>query len=114
MKLSYEQKVQIYKEWKYKHKSANRLSREYKIDRSAVQYFCGLAEYWGIEKLKHTCTYYSSEFKKATIEQVLNEHKAIWQVAIDLGLPNQGTLANWIREYIANGYTVIERKRGMK
>jgi len=65
MKLTYEQKVQICKERKYKHKTFRERSLKYKIRKSNIQYMCQLAERWGIEKLKHTWTYYSSEFKEA-------------------------------------------------
>lgn len=79
MKLTYKQKVQIYKEWKNKHKSFRELSLKYKIGKSSIQYMCQLAERWGIEKLKHTWTYYSPEFKKAAIDRVLNQHETIRQ-----------------------------------
>ena len=75
---------------------------------------CQLAERWGIEKLKHTWTYYSPEFKKAAIDRVLIQHETIRRTSVDLGLPSNGMLVNWIREYIAEGYTVIERKKGRK
>ena len=109
MKLTYKQKVQIYKEWKYKHKTFRELSLKYKIGKSNIRYMCQLAERWGIEKLKHTWTYYSPEFKKAAIDRVLIQHETIRRTSVDLGLPSNGMLVNWIREYIAEGYPVIER-----
>ena len=114
MKLTYKQKVQIYKEWKYKHKTFRELSLKYKIGKSNIRYMCQLAERWGIEKLKHTWTYYSPEFKKTAIDRVLIQHETIRRTSVDLGLPSNGMLVNWIREYIAEGYTVIERKKGRK
>lgn len=114
MKLTYEQKVQIYKERKYKHKTFRELSLKYKIRKLNIQYMCQLAERWGIEKLKHTWTYYSPEFKKAAIDRVLNQHETITRTSVDLGLSSDGMLVNWIRKYITDGYTVIERKKGRK
>ena len=75
---------------------------------------CQLAERWGREKFKHTWTYYSPEFKKAAIDRVLIQHETIRRTSVDLGLSSDGMLVNWIREYIAEGYTVIEREKGRK
>ena len=33
-------------------------------------------------------------------------------VAIDIGLPSDGLLQNWIKKYKEMGYNIVERKRG--
>ena len=43
MKLTYKQKVQIYREWKYKHKAFRELSLKYRIGKSNIQYMCQLS-----------------------------------------------------------------------
>lgn len=42
----------------------------------------------------------------------MSRKELIISIAIDLGLPREGTLISWINSYKENGYTVIERKRG--
>lgn len=73
-----------------------------------------LADRWGIEQIRHSWTYYSPKFKKAAIERVLAGHESMRDVSLDLGLSSKGTLPRWVKEYIANGYNVIEKKKGRK
>jgi hypothetical protein len=35
-------------------------------------------------------------------------------ITLDLGLSSRGTLSQWVQEYIAGGYNVIEKKKGRK
>lgn len=112
MKLSYEDKIEIYNEWKIGHKSPERIARERNLAGTLVKYMVRLADLHGPEALEHKYHYYSPEYKEEAIKRVLTGNEAATQVSLDLGLPNIGTLPNWIKEYIENGYTVIERKRG--
>ena len=112
MKLSFETKVEIYRKWKYEHYRSRQLSLEYGIVRTGIEYIVHLAERRGAEKLKHTWTYYSPEFKKAAVERIFLGHESINKVSLDLGLSSHGILSRWIKEFIANGYTVIEKKKG--
>ncbi|MDA3768817.1 IS3 family transposase, partial [Lactobacillus delbrueckii] len=46
------------------------------------------------------------------IDRVLLGGEALRQVSLDLGLTNTGILANWLRSFKENGYTVITKKKG--
>lgn len=112
MKLSFETKVEIYKKWKYEHVSVTQLGRQYDLNKEVVRYMMHLADRWGIGKLRHTWTYYSPEFKKKAIDRVLLGKESMLDVSLDLGLSNRGILSRWLKEYISNGYTVVEKKKG--
>ena len=112
MKLTYRQKVQIYKQWKYKHKTPGKIARKYQLSEGNITYMIHLADIHGIEILKHTYTKYTVEFKEQAVRQVLFGKRAMYAVSLELGLSNQGILPRWIKEYKENGYTVVERKRG--
>ena len=114
MKLTYEDKVQIYNEWKHAGKSPRTLSKERKLGYMNIAYMIRLADCHGLKVLEHRCTYYSPEFKETAIKRVLVNHESANEVSLDLGLSNQGTLPRWIKEYKENGYTVIEKKKGRK
>jgi len=113
MKLSYEDKVRMYRSWKRHEKSPRQLAKENGIDYHVVYYIIQLMECHGEEIVKHRKNrYYSPEFKEKAIKRVLSGRESIHVVSVELGLPNQGTLPAWIKSYRENGYTVIERKRG--
>ena len=112
MKLSYEEKVEIYNEWKLRHKSPERIGKERNLDSRAVKYMVHLADRHELSVLEHKWTYYSPEFKEAAIKRVLIGGESANEVSLDLRLSNHGTLPRWIKEYRENGYTVIERKKG--
>ena len=112
MRLSYEEKIEIYNEWKLQHKSPRQIARERKLCYRNIDYMVNLADIYGPEVLKHKWHYYSPEYKENAVKRVLLGKESANQVSLDLGLSNPGTLANWIKEYRENGYTVIERKRG--
>lgn len=112
MKLEYEEKVKIYNEWKYRNKSPNKISEEYGVTVSVIDYMVHLADRWGLGILKHQHHYYSPEFKEAAVKRVLLNDESGIQVSLDLGLSNKGTLPRWIKEYKDNGYNVVERKKG--
>lgn len=114
MKLSFEVKVEIYNKWKYQYISPRRLSLEYGVTHVYIDYMVHLADRWGVEKLRHTWNYYSPEFKEEAVQRVLLGHESEFEVSVSLGLSNQGTLPRWIKEYITNGYTVVEKKKGRK
>ncbi len=112
MKLSYEEKIEIYNEWKLNHKSFRQIAGERNLTYAVVEYLVRLADRHGSDALEHKWTYYSPEFKEAAIKRVMIGKESINGVSLDLGLSNQGTLSRWIKEYKENGYTVIERKKG--
>lgn len=114
MKLSYEEKVKIYEEWKNKHLSPELLAREYGMNAETIRYFVHLADRWGEEKLKHTWTYYSPELKEAACKQALEGNESKFEISLRFGLSGKGTLSQWVKEYVANGYTVIEKPKGRR
>lgn len=112
MKLTYKDKVKIYKEWKHKHKSPKKIAAERNLASTNIDYMVHLADIHGIEILKHKSRKYSVEFKEKAVRRALNGKRSTTSISLELGLTNQGTLPRWIKEYKENGYTVVERKRG--
>jgi len=113
MKLTYEQKVKAYEEWKAGLKSPYKLAKELNAGRTTVRYFLLLADKHGIDMLKHNKNvYYSSEEKLRIINRVLISNESIVSVAIDEGLSKDALLHSWLKSYKENGYNIVERKRG--
>ncbi|MCT0165538.1 transposase, partial [Lactobacillus helveticus] len=92
--------------------SANQAAKEYGADRANLFYLITLIERHGIEILDTGYTNYSVEVKEKAIRRVIYDHETARQVSLDLGLPSQGMLHNWIRKYKEDGYNVINHKKG--
>ena len=103
MKLTYEDKVRIY-ELKKQGESFRKLSNQFGINISNLQYMIKLIDRYGIEIIKKgkNC-YYSHELKQEIIDKVLLEGCSQQSVCLDYGLSNQGLLNNWIAQYKKNG-----------
>ena len=115
MKLTYEQKVNAYKEWKEEYKSLGQIALELNANSTAVKYFIKLADRHGVEILKHDKNkYYSLQEKERIINRVLIGNESVFAASINEGLSSQGLLPAWIKSYKENGYTVVEKKRGRK
>lgn len=114
MKLANKEKAWIYHEWKDQNKSPEKIAKEWRMASYRIRYMVQLADQHGIMALKHKWTCYSPEFKKKTVHRVLIGHESAYAVSLDLEISNQGTLVRWIKEYIADGYVVIERIKGKK
>ena len=114
MKLTFEDKKQIYAEWKEDRKGMNSTAQSRHLNAAFFRYMIRLADRYGVDILKHKWNYYSPEFKESAIKRVLLHHEAAFQVSLDLALSNHGTMIRWIKEYVANSYTVIEKKKGRK
>lgn len=112
MKLTFEQKIEIY-EKRIEGVCIADLSREYGINESKIQYICYLIGCHGVEIVRHkNNNKYSDEYKLNAINRVLLGGESIYSVSIDLGLKSDATLHKWIKSYIENGYNVVTRKKG--
>ena len=115
MKLTYEQKLKAYEDWKSGSKGYKTIARELSVRHTIVAYFINLADKHGIEVLSHGKNkHYSSEEKLRIINRVLICNESCYSVSIDECLSNAGLLQAWIKSYKENGYNVVEKKRGRK
>ena len=112
MKLTYEDKIQIY-ELRKQGESFRQLSNQFGINISNLRYMIKLIDRYGIEIAKKGKNrYYSPELKEEIINNVLLKGRSLRSVSLDYVLPDPSLLKNWIAQYKENGYTIFEKTRG--
>ena len=112
MKLTYEDKVQIY-ELRKQGESFRQLSNQFGINIYNLRYMIKLIDRYGIEIAKKGKNrYYSPELKEEIINNVLLKGRSLRSVSLDYVLSDPSLLKNWIAQYKKNGYTIVEKTRG--
>ncbi|MGQ7396536.1 transposase, partial [Streptococcus suis] len=112
MKLSYEDKLEIY-ELRKSGVSWVNLSQIYKVTIANLTYMINLMDRYGVEIVKKGKNrYYSPELKQEIMDKVLIHGCSQLSVSLDYALSNRGMLPNWIAQYKKNGYTILEKPRG--
>ena len=112
MKLSYEDKVQIY-ELRKQGYSLEQLSNKFGINNSNLRYMIKLIDRYGMEFVKKGKNrYYSPDLKQEMINKVLHDGWTKDRVSLEYGLPSRTILLNWLAKYKKNGYTILEKTRG--
>ena len=111
-KITNKERLEIWEKWK-DGESTIRLSHEYGIDRSRIQYLVQVIERHGPDILRQGKNRkYSKKIKEEMINKVLLEDQSIRNTGIEYGMSSDTPLRLWIRSYKENGYVILEKKKG--
>lgn len=111
-KLTYEDRIEIYNRRKNGETISN-LSRAYKIGVHNIEYLIRLIDAHGFDVLrKDKNNHYSKELKQKIMDEVLIDGNSAISASIKYGLPSNGTIYNWIKQYKENNYTIVEDGKG--
>lgn len=109
MKLSYEDKMQIYSLRQFGG-TWTKIRQSYDVNEYNLKYLVCLMDKHGLESVcKRKNRYYPPEVKQKMLNEVLVKGKSQLEVSLDYGLLNKGMLFNWIAQYKKNGYTILEK-----
>ena len=110
MKLTYEDKVQIY-ELRIKVKPSTNFQNDFGVDASGLRYMTRLIERYGIEIIKKGKHRYDSpDLKQEMIDKVLLEGRSQKSVSLDYCLSSGGMLPNWIAQYKKMGIQFLRKE----
>lgn len=111
-KLTREEKIEIYNK-RMNGESSRKLSLEYGIHVTGINYLVRLVDYHGESILRNTTNrLYSKKLKQEIMDRVIIENHSIKSVAIEYGLSSSGMLTNWIKSYKENNCVIVEKKKG--
>ena len=95
-KLTKEDKIEIY-ERRLKGETIPALAKTFNITESKIKYFIALIKKHGYTILRNGKNrIYSKEFKLQAINRILSNYESVNSVAIDIGLPSDTILHNWL------------------
>ena len=111
MKLTYEDKIQIYQLRKQGFSLKN-LSKIYNVTVRNLDCLVQFIDRYRLESVKkEEKRYYSPELKKEIINKVLLEDRSQLSVSMSYALKSRSLLLNWLAEYKKNRYTIVEKAK---
>ena len=112
MKLTYDDKVQIY-ELRKQGYSLEKLSNKFGINNSNLRYMIKLIDRYGMKFVKKGKNrYYSPDLKREMINKVLHEGWTKDRVSLEYGLPSRTILLNWLAQYRKTGILLLKKQEG--
>lgn len=92
--------------------STSTIAVRYNIPKRTIKYQYRLYLSHGIEIFDKGYTYYTNELKVNSVERVLIRGESIISVSVDIGLPTDSILQQWIKNYKQNNGMIVTKKKG--